>query len=90
MCAKNTGIDHAKYGSKCPVCEAQQEIWKQWHDETDDAKKKEIAKQAGSLNIERILYCYVVLNEVRKRMVLSFGVFLFSKTKQMHITRLFF
>lgn len=59
MClnAKNTGIDHEKYGSKCPVCEAQQAIWKQWHDETDEAKKKELAKQAGALNIRE--YCIV-------------------------------
>ena len=59
MClsASNTGIDHAKYGSKCPVCEAQKAIWKQWHDETDDTKKKELAKEAGALNIRE--YCIV-------------------------------
>lgn len=53
MClsSKNTGIDHGKYGSKCPVCEAQQQIWNQWHEETSELKKKELAKEAGALNI---------------------------------------
>lgn len=54
---KNTGINHDLYGNKCPICEAQQEIWKQWHEETDTLKKKELAKEAGSLNIRQ--YCIV-------------------------------
>ena len=59
MClnAKNTGIDHEKYGSKCPVCEAQQALWKQWHDETDAAKKKAIVKEINQLDIRE--YCIV-------------------------------
>lgn len=59
MClnAKNTGIDHEKYGSKCPVCEAQQELWKQWHAETDPVKKKAILTEINSLDIRE--YCIV-------------------------------
>lgn len=59
MClnSKNTGVDHDVYGSKCPICEAQQEIWNQWHNETDVTKKKELAKEAGALNIRE--YCIV-------------------------------
>lgn len=59
MClsSSNTGIDHTKFGTKCPICEAQKEIWDQWHKETDDDKKKELAKQAGALNIRE--YCIV-------------------------------
>ena len=54
---KNTGIDHNLYGTKCPVCEAQQEIWNQWHKETDLVKKKELQKEAAALNIRE--YCIV-------------------------------
>lgn len=54
---KNTGVKHEIYGSKCPVCEAQQEIWNKWHEETDDVKKKELVKEAGALNIRE--YCIV-------------------------------
>lgn len=59
MClnAKNTGVDHEKYGSKCPVCEAQQELWKQWHAETDLTKKKAIIKEINQLDIRE--YCIV-------------------------------
>lgn len=59
MClnSKNTGVDHATYGTKCPVCEAQQKLWNQWHEETDEIKKKELAKEAGALNIRE--YCIV-------------------------------
>lgn len=59
MClnAKNTGVDHEKYGSKCPVCEAQQELWKQWHAETDPIKKKAIIKEINQLDIRE--YCIV-------------------------------
>lgn len=59
MClnAKNTGIDHEKYGSKCPVCEAQQALWKQWHNETDAAKKREIVGAIKQLEIRE--YCIV-------------------------------
>lgn len=59
MCldAKNVGINHEVYGSKCPVCEAQQELWKQWHDETDEAKKKIIVESIKQLNIRE--YCIV-------------------------------
>lgn len=59
MClnAKNAGIDHEKYGSKCPVCEAQQNLWKQWHEETDVAKKKTIVKEINQLDIRE--YCIV-------------------------------
>lgn len=59
MClgSKNTGVDHETYGSKCPVCEAQQKIWNQWHEETDELKKKELAKEAGALNTRE--YCIV-------------------------------
>lgn len=54
---KNTGIDHTVYGSKCPVCEAQQKIWNKWHEETNSTIKKELAKEAGTLNIRE--YCIV-------------------------------
>jgi hypothetical protein len=54
---KNTGIDHETFGSKCPICEAQQEIWNQWHEETDVNKKKELQKAAAALNIRE--YCIV-------------------------------
>lgn len=54
---KNTGIDHSIYGSKCPICEAQQKIWNKWHEETDSTIKKELAKEAGALNIRE--YCIV-------------------------------
>ena len=59
MClsSKNTGIDHEKYGSKCPVCEAQQELWKNWREETDSVKKKEILKAINQLEIRE--YCIV-------------------------------
>lgn len=59
MClnSKNKGIDHDKYGTKCPVCETQQELWKQWHDETDDVKKKAIVKSINQLDIRE--YCIV-------------------------------
>lgn len=59
MClnAKNTGIDHEKYGTKCPVCEAQQELWKQWHNETDAEKKKLILSSIKQLEIRE--YCIV-------------------------------
>lgn len=59
MClnAKNTGINHDKYGSKCPICEAQQELWKQWHAETDPIKKKAIVKEINQLDIRE--YCIV-------------------------------
>jgi hypothetical protein len=59
MClsSKNAGIDHDKYGSKCPVCEAQQELWKQWHEETDSAKKKAIVKEINQLDTRE--YCIV-------------------------------
>lgn len=57
MClnVKNIGIDHEKYGTKCPICEAQQDLWKMWHDETDNAKKKEILKSINQLEIRE--YC---------------------------------
>lgn len=53
MCldSKNVNIDHTIHGSKCPVCEAQQELWNQYHNETDATKKKEIHKEICSLNI---------------------------------------
>ena len=53
MCldGKNVNIDHTIHGSKCPVCEAQQELWDQYHNETDITKKKEIHKEICSLNI---------------------------------------
>lgn len=54
---KNTGIKHEIYGSKCPVCEAQQEIWNKWHEETNEIKKKELVKEAGALNVRE--YCIV-------------------------------
>lgn len=59
MClgAKNTGIDHATYGSKCPICEAQQELWNQWHEETDEKKKKSLIESIKQLNIRE--YCIV-------------------------------
>lgn len=59
MClsAKNTGIDHEKYGSKCPVCEAQQDLWKVWHNETEPSKKKEILKAINELEVRE--YCIV-------------------------------
>ena len=59
MClnAKNTGIDHEKYGSKCPVCDAQQALWKEWHAETDKAKKDAIVKEIKQLDIRE--YCIV-------------------------------
>ena len=59
MClsSKNTGIDHEKYGSKCPVCEAQQELWNKWHEETDKNKKKIILDSIKELNIRE--YCIV-------------------------------
>ena len=59
MClsSKNTGVDHTTFGSKCPVCEAQNELWKQWHAETDSTKKAEITKEIGSLNTRE--YCIV-------------------------------
>ena len=59
MClsSKNTGIDHETYGSKCPVCEAQQELWNSWHEETDELKKKKIIEAIKQLNIRE--YCIV-------------------------------
>lgn len=59
MClnAKNTGIDHEKYGSNCPVCEAQKELWKQWSEESDATKKKAILKEINQLAIRE--YCIV-------------------------------
>lgn len=53
MCldSKNTNINHDIYGFKCPICEAQQEMWKLWHNETGDLKKKEIQKAIASLNV---------------------------------------
>jgi hypothetical protein len=53
MCldGKNVNIDHTIHGSKCPVCEAQQELWNQYHNEVDATKKKEIHKEICSLNI---------------------------------------
>lgn len=53
MCldSKNVNIDHTIHGLKCPVCEAQQELWNQYHNETDITKKKEIHKEICSLNI---------------------------------------
>lgn len=55
--SSNTGIDHNVYGDNCPICEYQKEIWKQWHLETDENKKKELAKEAGSFNVRD--YCIV-------------------------------
>lgn len=59
MCldSKNTNIDHNIYGSKCPICEAQQELWKQWHNETDESKKKILIDAIKPLNIRE--YCIV-------------------------------
>lgn len=59
MClgAKNTGINHTTYGSKCPICEAQQELWNQWHEETDEKKKKSLIESIKQLNIRE--YCIV-------------------------------
>lgn len=54
---KNTGINHEIYGSKCPICEAQQKIWNKWHEETDLTIKKELQKEASALNIRE--YCIV-------------------------------
>jgi hypothetical protein len=54
---KNTAINHEIYGNKCPVCEAQQEMWKLWHDETDETKKKNIIKEINALNIRE--YCII-------------------------------
>lgn len=59
MClnSTNTAIDHSVYGSKCPVCEAQQELWKKWHEETNSVKKKEILDSIKALNVRQ--YCIV-------------------------------
>lgn len=59
MClsSKNAGINHELYGSKCPVCEAQQKLWKQWREEINEVKKKELAKEAGALDVRE--YCIV-------------------------------
>lgn len=59
MClsSKNTGVDHNTFGSKCPICEYQNELWKQWHEETDPIKKTEITKEIGGLNTRE--YCIV-------------------------------
>lgn len=58
VCLKhNDSIDHATYGSKCPICEEQKRLWDQWHNETDADKKKELAKAAGSLETRD--YCIV-------------------------------
>ena len=59
MClsSKNTGIDHNLYGNKCPICEAQQKIWNKWHEETNLTIKKELQKEAASLNVRE--YCIV-------------------------------
>lgn len=59
MClnAKNTGIDHEKYGTKCPICEAQQALWKEWHAETDPAKKKTILSEIKQLDVRE--YCII-------------------------------
>jgi hypothetical protein len=54
---KNTGIDHSVYGSKCPVCEEQQELWNKWHEETDEVKKKALIDSIKQLNIRE--YCIV-------------------------------
>lgn len=59
MClnSKNTGVNHEVYGDKCPICEAQQELWKKWREETNDTKKKEILKEIKNLEIRE--YCIV-------------------------------
>lgn len=57
LASKNAGVDHEKYGSKCPVCEAQQDLWKQWHEETDALKKKAIVKEINQLDTRE--YCIV-------------------------------
>lgn len=54
---KNTGIDHEKYGNKCPICEAQQVLWDKWQNETDAVKKKAIIDEIKPLNIRE--YCIV-------------------------------
>ena len=54
---KNTGIDHSVYGNKCPVCEAQQELWNKWHEETDETKKKVLIESIKQLNVRE--YCIV-------------------------------
>lgn len=43
--------------SRCPICEAQGELWKQWHQETEQVKKDEIVKQIKELNTRE--YCIV-------------------------------
>ena len=59
MClsAKNTGVNHDLYGSKCPICEAQAKLWAMWHEETDKNKKQELLKEISALNIRE--YCIV-------------------------------
>ena len=59
MClnAKNPGLNKELYGDKCPVCEAQQELWKQWREATNEATKKEILKEIKNLEIRE--YCIV-------------------------------
>lgn len=43
--------------NRCPICEAQDELWKQWHQETDKIKKEEIVKEIKDLNTRE--YCIV-------------------------------
>ena len=54
---KNVGIDHSVYGNKCPVCEAQQELWNKWREETDETKKKVLLESIKHLNVRE--YCIV-------------------------------
>ena len=43
--------------SKCPICEIQDNLWQQWHAETEKAKKDEIVNQIKDLNTRK--YCIV-------------------------------
>lgn len=59
MCldSKNEAIDHSVYGNKCPICEAQQELWKQWREETDASKKKLILEAINPIDVRE--YCII-------------------------------
>ena len=42
ICLRTKGIDHEKYGTRCPLCEINQRAYKEAMEETDPIKAKEL------------------------------------------------
>lgn len=59
---KNKTLDQSKYGTKCPICEAESKLWEAYNQEKskpvpDPAKLEELRKAAGSFDTRE--YCIV-------------------------------